>query len=225
MNMKTENLLVLEDIRREYVLAGTTYSILQGIDLTINKGEFLALMGPSGSGKSTLLNIIGCLDTPTSGRYILENKDVSKMTVSSLAEVRNKHIGFIFQNFNLIPSISVIDNVLLPSFYLGNEDRKKAEELLVMVGLKDRINYRPNDLSGGQKQRVAIARSLINNPNLILADEPTGALDSKTGHEIMELILSLNRDQHKTVLMVTHDLNIANMAHKIIELADGKIKK
>ncbi|MFA7301672.1 MAG: ABC transporter ATP-binding protein [Candidatus Shapirobacteria bacterium] len=225
MNIKTENLLVLEDIRREYVLAGTTYSILQGIDLTINKGEFLALMGPSGSGKSTLLNIIGCLDTPTSGRYILEDKDVSKMTVSSLAEVRNKHIGFIFQNFNLIPSISVIDNVLLPSFYLGNEDRQKAEELLVMVGLKDRINYRPNDLSGGQKQRVAIARSLINNPNLILADEPTGALDSKTGHEIMELILSLNRDQHKTVLMVTHDLNIANMAHKIIELADGKIKK
>ena len=225
MNMKTENLLVLEDIRREYVLAGTTYSILQGIDLTINKGEFLALMGPSGSGKSTLLNIIGCLDIPSGGRYILENKDVSKMTVSSLAEVRNKHIGFIFQNFNLIPTISVIDNVLLPSFYLGNEDRKKAEELLVMVGLKDRINYRPNDLSGGQKQRVAIARSLINNPNLILADEPTGALDSKTGHEIMELILSLNRDQHKTVLMVTHDLNIAHMAHKIINLADGKITK
>jgi putative ABC transport system ATP-binding protein len=225
MKKDYERLLSLKNIRREYVLAGTTYSILQGIDLEINKGEFISLMGPSGSGKSTLLNIIGCLDTPSSGQYILEGKDVSKMSVSSLAEVRNRHIGFIFQNFNLIPSISVIENVLLPAFYLGDEDRKKAEELLVMVGLKDRINYRPNDLSGGQKQRVAIARALINNPDLLLADEPTGALDSKTGHEIMELILALNRDQKKTILMVTHDLNIAKLSHKIIELSDGKIIK
>lgn len=225
MKLNKSNLLVLENIRREYTVGGTTYPILQGIDLVVKTGDFLALMGPSGSGKSTLLNIIGCLDTPNSGKYVLKDNDVSMMTVSALAEIRNKHVGFIFQNFNLIPSISVLENVLLPAFYLGNEDQKKAEELLVMVGLKDRIHYRPNDLSGGQKQRVAIARSLINNPSLILADEPTGALDSKTGQEIMELISSLNRDQNKTVLMVTHDMNIAHMAHRIIELSDGKISK
>jgi len=180
-------------------------------------------MGPSGSGKSTLLNIIGCLDSPSSGSYILEDKNVSRLSERELAVIRNIHIGFIFQNFNLISSLSVIDNVLLPSFYLGKENYKRAKELLESMGLSDRSAFKPNELSGGQKQRVAIARALMNNPSFLLADEPTGALDSKTGKEIMDLIVDLNTKQGKTILMVTHDPLIAKRAHSIIHLQDGKI--
>ncbi len=215
--------LSLKDVVKSYQIRTDTYEILKGLDLEINQGDFVAIMGPSGSGKSTLLNIIGCLDSPTSGSYTINNSDVSKMTQRELAVIRNTHIGFIFQNFNLIPSLSVLDNVLLPSFYLGNEDVSRAKELLSLMGLSERIAFKPNELSGGQKQRVAIARALMNNPSFLLADEPTGALDSKTGKEIMELILDLNKKQNKTILMVTHDPSIAKLAHKIIRLQDGKI--
>ncbi len=220
--MKTP-LLTLSKIVKSYQIRNESYQILKGIDITIREGEFVAIMGPSGSGKSTLLNIIGCLDTPTSGKYILNDKEVSGMSKRELAVIRNTYIGFIFQNFNLIPSLNVLDNVLLPSFYLGNEDVKRAHELLETVGLGERTTFKPNELSGGQKQRVAIARSLMNSPSFLLADEPTGALDSKTGHEIMDLILSLNKKDKKTILMVTHDPNIAKLADRIIHLQDGKI--
>ncbi len=216
-------LLQLKDIRKSYEISGTLYPVLQGIDLQINRGDFIALMGPSGSGKSTLLNIIGCLDTPTSGQYLFDSTDVSRFSSSKLAEIRNRNLGFIFQNFNLIPNLSVLENVLLPGFYLGQENISKAHELLNLLGLDQKLNRRPNELSGGQRQRVAIARSLLNNPDLILADEPTGALDSKTGQEIMNIIVQLNQKDKKTILMVTHDRNIAKMAHRIINLSDGKI--
>ena len=220
--MKTP-LLTLSKIVKSYQIRNESYQILKVIDITIREGEFVAIMGPSGSGKSTLLNIIGCLDTPTSGKYILNDKEVSGMSKRELAVIRNTYIGFIFQNFNLIPSLNLLDNVLLLSFYLGNEYVKRAHELLETVGLGERTNFKPNELSGGQKQRVAIARSLMNNPSFLLADEPTGALDSKTGHEIMDLILSLNKKDKKTILMVTHDPNIAKLADRIIRLQDGKI--
>lgn len=219
----TNTLLSLKKIIKSYQIKSETYEILKGLDVDIAKGDFVAIMGPSGSGKSTLLNIIGCLDSPTSGSYTLEGKNVSGLSQRELAVVRNTYIGFIFQNFNLIPSLSVIDNVLLPSFYLGKEDHKRAKELLSSMGLSERVSFKPNELSGGQKQRVAIARALINNPSFLLADEPTGALDSKTGKEIMELIVNLNRKEGKTVLMVTHDLAIAQRAQRIIHLQDGKI--
>lgn len=215
--------LSLRDIVKSYKIRTDVYEILKGLDLEINEGDFVAIMGPSGSGKSTLLNIIGCLDSPTSGSYVINGKDVSRMTQRELAIIRNTHIGFIFQNFNLIPSLSVLDNVLLPSFYLGEEDVERAKELLSLMGLSERTTFKPNELSGGQKQRVAIARALMNNPSFLLADEPTGALDSTTGKEIMELIVDLNKKQNKTILMVTHDPSIAKLAHKIIRLQDGKI--
>lgn len=216
-------LLTLSKIVKSYLIRDESYQILKGIDISIHEGEFVAIMGPSGSGKSTLLNIIGCLDTPSSGKYILNGKEVSGMSKRELAVIRNTYIGFIFQNFNLIPSLNVLDNVLLPSFYLGNEDFKRAHELLEIVGLGERTTFKPNELSGGQKQRVAIARSLMNSPSFLLADEPTGALDSKTGHEIMDLIMRLNKKDKITILMVTHDPNIAKLADRIIHLHDGKI--
>jgi len=219
----TNTLLSLKNIIKSYQIKSETYEILKGLDIEIKKGEFVAIMGPSGSGKSTLLNIIGCLDSPSSGLYILEDKNVSGLSQRELAIIRNTHIGFIFQNFNLIPSLSVLDNVLLPSFYLGKEDHKRAKELLSSMGLSERLSFKPNELSGGQKQRVAIARALMNNPSFLLADEPTGALDSKTGKEIMELIVNLNKKEGKTILMVTHDPKIAERAHRIIRLQDGKI--
>ena len=219
----TNTLLSLKNIIKSYQIKSETYEILKGLDIEIKKGEFVAIMGPSGSGKSTLLNIIGCLDSPSSGLYILEDKNVSGLSQRELAIIRNTHIGFIFQNFNLIPSLSVLDNVLLPSFYLGKEDYKRAKELLSSMGLSERLSFKPNELSGGQKQRVAIARALMNNPSFLLADEPTGALDSKTGKEIMELIVDLNKKEGKTILMVTHDPTIAERAHRIIRLQDGKI--
>lgn len=219
----TNTLLSLKKIVKSYQIKSETYQILKGLDIEIQKGDFVAIMGPSGSGKSTLLNIIGCLDSPTSGSYILEDKNVSNLSERELAVIRNTYIGFIFQNFNLIPSLSVIDNVLLPSFYLGNEDYKRANQLLSSMGLSERSTFKPNELSGGQKQRVAIARALMNNPSFLLADEPTGALDSKTGKEIMELIVDLNKNEGKTILMVTHDMSVAERAQRIIRLQDGKI--
>ncbi len=219
--MKT--LLSLVNIHKSYTIRNDTYSILKNITSNVYEGEFVAIMGPSGSGKSTLLNIIGCLDKPTSGSYLLRETDVAKLTERQLATIRNTYIGFIFQNFNLIPSLSVLENVLLPSFYRGHENTNRALELLKTVGLSERVSFIPNELSGGQKQRVAIARALMNDPAFILADEPTGALDSKTGIEIMDLIDSLNKKQSKTILMVTHDDHIAKYAHRIIRLQDGHI--
>ncbi len=223
--MTTHTLLTLQNIVKSYQVRSDTYQILRGVRMEIERGEFVAIMGPSGSGKSTLLNIIGCLDSPTSGDYILDGNNVSALSLRELATIRNTYIGFIFQNFNLIPSLSVLDNVLLPSFYRGHEDHARGVDLLTAMGLSERLSFKPNELSGGQKQRVAIARALMNNPAFLLADEPTGALDSKTGKEIMELIVDLNIKEGKTILMVTHDPEIAKKAHRIIHLQDGRIHR
>ncbi len=199
---------------------------LKSVTISVNKGEYVAFMGPSGSGKSTLMNIIGCLDTPTSGTYILNNKDVSDMTESELAEIRNKEIGFVFQTFNLLPRISSLDNVALPLIYSGlnKSDRtEKANLALFNVGLGDRGHHRPNELSGGQRQRVAIARALVNNPSILLADEPTGNLDSKTSYEIMDLFDQLH-SKGNTIVMVTHEEDIALYAHRVVRLRDGLVE-
>lgn len=200
--------------------------VLKGIDLEIMPNEYVALMGPSGSGKSTLMNLLGCLDTPTSGEYWLNGKDVSKMTDNDLAEVRNTEIGFVFQTFNLLPRSTALENVALPLVYAGqsSSDRnKRAEDVLESVGLGDRMDHRPNQLSGGQRQRVAVARALVNKPSIILADEPTGNLDSKTSVEIMKLFGEIHA-QGNTVILVTHEEDIAQHAHRIIRLRDGQIE-
>ena len=200
--------------------------VLKGINLNIEKGEYVALMGPSGSGKSTLMNILGCLDTPTSGEYILNGKDVSKMSDSELADIRNKEIGFVFQTFNLMPRTTALDNVALPMVYAGVKKEKRherAKEVLSLVGLEDRMLHKPNELSGGQRQRVAVARALVNNPSIILADEPTGNLDSKTSYEIMNLFDEIY-SKGNTVILVTHEEDIANYAKRIIRLKDGLIE-
>lgn len=199
--------------------------VLKGIDLTIEKGEYVALMGPSGSGKSTLMNLLGCLDTPTSGEYWLNGADVSKMSDDELAEIRNREIGFVFQTFNLLPRSTALDNVALPLIYAGmsSSDRiARAREVLTDVGLMDRMTHRPNELSGGQRQRVAVARALVNRPSLILADEPTGNLDTKTSLEIMALFDEIHA-QGNTLVVVTHEEDIAQYAHRIIRLNDGQI--
>jgi len=218
-------MIKLKDITKSYYIKDVEYPILKGIDLEVKSGEFVALMGPSGSGKSTLLNIIGALDKPTKGQYWINEQAVATLDSGKLAEIRNTYIGFIFQNFQLIPTLSTFENVLLPSFYAGQEQRDKAKELLTRVGMADRLENKPNELSGGQRQRVAIARALINNPELILADEPTGNLDSKNGAEIMQLILSLQKKDKKTILMVTHDPQIAKLANRIVHLKDGVVVK
>ncbi len=218
-----KQIISLKAIKKSYFIKEEEFPILKGVDFDIQQGEFVALMGPSGSGKSTLLNIIGALDKPSGGEYHIQNKLVSELDSDQLAEIRNRYIGFIFQNFNLIPTISALENVALPSFYAGSLDYVRAKELLEMVGLSDRLNNKPNELSGGQRQRVAIARSLINNPEFILADEPTGNLDSKTGKEIMDLIISLKNEYGKTILMVTHDDHLGSIADRVIHLKDGKI--
>lgn len=213
-------------IGKKYVMGSETIHALKSISIQIEKGEYVAFMGPSGSGKSTLMNIIGCLDTPTSGKYILNNNDVSDLTENELAEIRNKEIGFVFQTFNLLPRASSLENVALPLIYAGynGEDRKeKALATLAGVGLADRADHKPNELSGGQRQRVAIARALVNDPSIILADEPTGNLDSKTSYSIMDLFAELH-NKGNTIIMVTHEEDIAEYAHRIIRLRDGLIE-
>ncbi len=215
----------LEEIRKNYFLGKQVIEVLKGITLDIFKNEYVALMGPSGSGKSTLMNILGCLDTPTAGKYILNGKDVSSTTDNDLAEVRNKEIGFVFQQFNLLPRLTAVENVALPLVYAGVPKKlrtEKALQVLEKVNLADRSHHRPNELSGGQNQRVAIARALVNDPAIILADEPTGNLDSKTSYEIME-IFSRIQEQGNTIILVTHEEDIANYAHRIVRLLDGVI--
>lgn len=222
----TNPLINIKQIKRDFVLGSEIIYVLKGIDLQINKGEYVALMGPSGSGKSTLMNILGCLDTATSGSYILNGNDVSQMHDDQLAEIRNKEIGFVFQTFNLLPRTTALDNVALPMIYAGfsKSDRNvRATEVLNQVGLGDRMDHQPNQLSGGQRQRVAVARALVNNPSIILADEPTGNLDSKTSLEIMNLFNDIHENGN-TVILVTHEEDIAEYAHRIIRLRDGLIE-
>lgn len=216
----------LHDIKKSYFLESTAVPVLHGITLNIEKNDFVALMGPSGSGKSTLMNILGCLDTATSGKYIINQIDVSLANDNQLAEIRNKEIGFVFQSFNLLPRLTAFENVALPLVYAGIDKKtreEKALEKLTAVGLAERMHHKPNELSGGQNQRVAFARALINNPSIILADEPTGNLDSKTSKEIMELLVDIHR-RGNTVILVTHEEDIANYAHRIIRLKDGLIE-
>lgn len=216
----------LKNITRHFKIGDVEVQALRGITLTIQKGEYVALMGPSGSGKSTLMNLLGCLDTPTSGTYLLNNRDVSNLSDNELAEIRNKEIGFVFQTFNLLARSTALENVSLPLVYAGyskKERREKAEATLASVSLADRMDHKPNELSGGQRQRVAIARALINNPSMILADEPTGNLDSKTSYEIMELIEQIHQ-QGNTVVVVTHEEDIARRAKRIIRMRDGLIE-
>jgi putative ABC transport system ATP-binding protein len=222
----TNPLINITGITRDFQLGSETVHVLKGIDLKIEKGEYVALMGPSGSGKSTLMNLLGCLDTPTSGQYILNGKNVSEMHDDELAEIRNKEIGFVFQTFNLLPRTTALDNVALPMIYAGHgkdERRKRASEVLKQVNLGDRMDHQPNQLSGGQRQRVAIARALVNRPSIILADEPTGNLDSKTSVEIMTLFDEIHQNGN-TVILVTHEEDIAAYAKRVIRLRDGVIE-
>jgi len=222
-----EPLITIKDIGRKYVIGAEIIHALKSVSLTINKGEFVALMGPSGSGKSTLMNILGCLDTPTKGTYILNGTNVSQMSDGELAEVRNKEIGFVFQTFNLLPRSTALDNVGLPLIYAGvkKSDRKdRSRKALENVGLGNRTDHKPNELSGGQRQRVAVARALINNPSIILADEPTGNLDTKTSVEIMGLLEEIHA-KGNTIILVTHEEDIALHAHRIVRMRDGLIEK
>jgi len=216
----------ITDLTRFYQMGDTTVKALNGVTFDIHKNEYLAIMGPSGSGKSTLMNMIGCLDTPTSGEYVLNNNRVSEMNDADLAEVRNREIGFVFQTFNLLPRTSCLANVELPLIYAGMksaERKEQATDVLTKVGLGDRVDHKPNELSGGQRQRVAIARALVNNPSILLADEPTGNLDSKTGVEIMLLFEELYR-QGNTIILVTHENEIADYSRRIVRLRDGVIE-
>ena len=220
------NVIHTTDIAKNYIMGEEEIHALQSISISIRRGEYVAFMGPSGSGKSTMMNIIGCLDTPSAGTYILNNNNVSDLSENALAEIRNKEIGFVFQTFNLLPRSSSLENVALPLVYagIGKSDRlDRARTALENVGLGDRVDHKPNELSGGQRQRVAIARALVNNPSIILADEPTGNLDSKTSYEIMSLFQELH-DSGNTIIMVTHEDDIAHYAHRIVRLRDGLVE-
>lgn len=220
-------LIRLSGIAKVYQIGTEKVYALRSIDLNINKGEYVALMGPSGSGKSTLMNILGCLDTPSSGTYVLNGTDVSNMTENELAEIRNKEIGFIFQTFNLLPRLTALENVALPQVYAGVKKEARIEramQSLTNVGLGDRVLHKPNELSGGQRQRVAIARALVNSPSMILADEPTGNLDTKTSYEIMKLLEEIHQ-KGNTVVIVTHEEDIARRAHRIVRIRDGVVEK
>lgn len=224
--MEKQEVIRIKDLKKIYNLGNQKVRALDGVSVSIYRNEYVAIMGPSGSGKSTLMNILGCLDTPTSGEYVLNGTDVSKMDDGSLAEVRNKEIGFVFQSFNLLPKYSSLENVALPMIYAGVPSSKRvarAKEALMNVGLGDRMEHKPNELSGGQRQRVAIARALINNPSIILADEPTGNLDTKTSVDIMNLFGQIHKNGN-TVILVTHEEDIARYAHRVIRLRDGKIE-
>ncbi|MDD3213683.1 MAG: ABC transporter ATP-binding protein [Eubacteriales bacterium] len=215
----------MRDIIKTYPLGDDETTILKGINLDINKGEYLSVLGPSGSGKSTLMNIIGCLDKATTGEYILHNSVIDDLDEKELAQIRSREVGFIFQNSQMLPKLDAMKNVELPLIYAGvrpKERARRAEEMLVKVGLQDRIHHRPNMLSGGQQQRVAIARALVTNPTLLLADEPTGALDQTTGQQIMELFQELNNDGH-TIIMITHDLHVARHAKRVVNIIDGEL--
>jgi len=221
-----KKIIETSDIQRTYKMGNEEVRALRSVSISVNKGEYVAFMGPSGSGKSTLMNIIGCLDTPSAGTYILNNKDVSDMSENELAEIRNKEIGFVFQTFNLLPRASCLENVALPLIYAGfnKSDREdKAFLALKNVGLADRVHHKPNELSGGQRQRVAIARALVNDPSIILADEPTGNLDTKTSYSIMELFHELHQ-KGNTIIMVTHEDDIAHYAHRVVRLRDGLVE-
>ncbi len=221
-----QSIIVLDHILKSYFLGKQELPVLKGITMEINKNEYVALMGPSGSGKSTLMNILGCLDSPTGGKYILNGKDVSGMHDDELASVRNKEIGFVFQQFNLLTRLTAAENVALPLIYSGISKKERIERataVLEKVKLEDRMHHKPNELSGGQCQRVAIARALINNPSIILADEPTGNLDSKTSHEIMEILGKIHNEGN-TVVLVTHEEDISGFAHRIVRLRDGLIE-
>ncbi len=220
-----DNVIKIRGIRRDFPLGQEVVKVLMGIDLDIERGEYVALMGPSGSGKSTLMNILGCLDTATAGTYELNGKDVSNMTDDELAEIRNTEIGFVFQTFNLLPRTTALENVALPMIYAGAtkaQRKERSEEVLADVGLADRMDHKPNQLSGGQRQRVALGRALVNKPSIILADEPTGNLDSKTSAEIMNLLDEIHRNGN-TVIVVTHEEDIAAHTHRIIRLIDGQV--
>jgi putative ABC transport system ATP-binding protein len=224
--MTNASIIHLEEIRKSYFMGKNALEILKGVSLNIHKNEYVALMGPSGSGKSTLMNILGCLDTPTGGKYVLNGQDVSKMDDNSLAEVRNKTIGFVFQQFNLLPRLTALENVALPLVYAGISKKirqEKAMHVLDMVNLTQRSHHKPNELSGGQSQRVAIARALVNDPALILADEPTGNLDTKTSYEIMSIFGDIH-SRGNTVVLVTHEEDIANHSKRIVRLRDGIIE-
>jgi putative ABC transport system ATP-binding protein len=221
-----EEIIRIESLHKNYKVGLEIVRALRGVTLSIKRNEYVALMGPSGSGKSTLMNILGCLDTPTSGEYHLNSKDVSKLRDNELAEIRNKEIGFVFQTFNLLPRSTALDNVALPLIYGGQTKsarRDRALEVLDQVGLSDRTHHKPNELSGGQRQRVAMARALVNNPSIILADEPTGNLDTKTSIEIMGLLQDIH-DSGNTIILVTHEEDIAKHAHRIIRLRDGLVE-
>ena len=226
--MENNRLIHLENIERIYKVGETQVKALKGISYEIQKGDLLAIMGPSGSGKSTLMNIIGCLDKPTAGKYFLEGQEVSKMNKNQLARIRNKRIGFVFQNFNLLSRTTALENTELPLLY-SDVSTKKSREMamtsLALVGLEGRELHKTNQLSGGEMQRVAIARALVNTPSLVLADEPTGNLDTKTGNEIMEIFTTLNKEKNITVVLVTHDPEVAVIAHRTIFLRDGEIEK
>ncbi|MEA1873491.1 MAG: ABC transporter ATP-binding protein [Bacteroidota bacterium] len=221
-----DTVISLQTLVKNYVMGTQTVRALRAVDLNINRNEYVAIMGPSGSGKSTMMNIIGCLDSLTSGQYVLNGTDVSEMSDNELAEIRNREIGFIFQTFNLLPRFSALDNVILPLVYSGMKKKareKRATEVLASVGLDDRMKHKPNELSGGQRQRVAAARALVNNPSIILADEPTGNLDTKTSLDIMQLFETIY-SQGNTIILVTHEEDIAKHARRIIRLRDGKIE-
>jgi putative ABC transport system ATP-binding protein len=225
---QSDAVIRLERIHKVYHLGDIEVHALRGVSLQIARGEFVAIMGPSGSGKSTMMNIIGCLDRPSKGHYFLEGKDVSTLDKAGLADIRNKNIGFVFQSFNLVPRTSALENVELPMLYAGvpaAERLRRAREALAEVGLADRERNMPNQLSGGQQQRVALARALVNNPALILADEPTGALDTRTSVEVMEIFQRLNRERNLTVIIVTHEPDIAQYANRIIQFRDGRIRR
>ena len=222
----SDSVIHLEEIKKNYIMGRQELQVLKGISLDIQRNEYVALMGPSGSGKSTLMNILGCLDSPSSGKYILNGHDVSTMLDNSLADIRNKEIGFVFQQFNLLPRLSALENVALPLVYAGINKKTRMEmahEVLRKVDLSDRSHHKPNELSGGQCQRVAIARALVNNPSIILADEPTGNLDSKTSYEIMSIFAQIH-DEGNTVVLVTHEEDISNYAKRVIRLRDGVLE-